>query len=93
MAGLGIALRGLGKAVKKGISKISNMSDKNAGTITMTGVGAAVVGGGELLKSKKAKDRFGLFSAGAVTGSVLGEANTPTKPRKKFNPKTRKSKP
>ena len=55
MAGLGIALRGIGKAVKKGISKISNMSDKTAGTVTMTGVGAAVVGGGELLKSKKKK--------------------------------------
>ena len=57
MAGVGIALRGFGKALKK------------------------------LTKSKKAKDRFGLFSAGAVTGSVLGEANTPTKPRKKFNSK------
>ena len=56
MAGLGIALRGLGKAVKKGISKISNMSDKTAGTITMTGVGAAVVGGGELLKRRKRKN-------------------------------------
>ena len=56
MAGLGIALRGLGKAVKKGISKIGNMSDKTAGTITMTGVGAAVVGGGELLKRKKKKN-------------------------------------
>ena len=44
MAGLGIALRGIGKAVKRGISKISNMSDKTAGTVTMTGVGAAVVG-------------------------------------------------
>jgi hypothetical protein len=57
MAGLGIALRGLGKAVKKGISKISNMSDKTAGTITMTSVGAAVVGGGELLKRKKKKTK------------------------------------
>ena len=56
MAGLGIALRGLGKAVKKGISKINNMSDKTAGTITMTGVGAAVVGGGELLKRRKRKN-------------------------------------
>ena len=56
MAGLGIALRGIGKAVKKGISKISNMSNKTAGTITMTGVGAAVVGGGELLKRKKRKN-------------------------------------
>ena len=63
MAGVGIALRGFGKALKK------------------------------FTKSKKAQDRFGLFSAGAVTGSVLSEANTPTKPRKKFNPKTRKSKP
>ena len=36
--------------------KISNMSDKTAGTITMTGVGAAVVGGGELLKRKKRKN-------------------------------------
>ena len=60
MAGLGIALRGLGKAVKKGISKSKfmarNMSDKSAGTLTMTGVGAAVVGGGELLKRKKKKN-------------------------------------
>tara|TARA_Y100000114_G_scaffold45356_1_gene41042 strand:- start:36 stop:371 length:336 start_codon:yes stop_codon:yes gene_type:complete len=56
MAGLGIALRGIGKAVKKGISKISNMSDKTAGTVTMTGVGASVVGGGELLKHKKKKN-------------------------------------
>ena len=46
MAGVGIALRGFGKALKK------------------------------LTKSKKAKDRFGLFSAGAVTGSLLGEATT-----------------
>ena len=53
MAGLGIALRGIGKAVKRGISKIGNMSDKTAGTVTMAGVGAAVVGGGELLKRKK----------------------------------------
>ena len=58
MAGVGIALRGFGKALKK------------------------------LTKSKKAKDRFGLFSVGAVTGSVLGEATTvKTKPRKKFNPR------
>ena len=56
MAGLGIALRGIGKAVKKGISKAANMSNKTAGTITMTGVGAAVVGGGELLKRKKKKN-------------------------------------
>ena len=56
MAGLGIALRGIGKAVKRGISKIGNMSDKTAGTVTMTGVGAAVVGGGELLKRKKRKN-------------------------------------
>ena len=56
MAGLGIALRGIGKAVKKGISKISNMSDKTTGTITMTGVGAAVVGAGELSKRKKRKN-------------------------------------
>ena len=58
MAGVGIALRGFGKALKK------------------------------LTKSKKAKDRFGLFSVGAVTGSVLGEATTvKTKPRKKLNPR------
>ena len=56
MAGLGISLRGIGKAVKKGISKISNMSDKTAGTVTMTGVGPSVVGGGELLKRKKKKN-------------------------------------
>ena len=56
MAGLGISLRGIGKAVKKGISKISNMSDKTAGTVTMTGVGASVVGGGELLIRKKKKN-------------------------------------
>ncbi len=43
------------QSVKKGISKIGNMSDKTAGTITMTGVGAAVVGGGELLKRKEKK--------------------------------------
>jgi|TARA_R100001460_G_scaffold85590_1_gene126871 hypothetical protein len=60
MAGVGIALRGFGKALKK------------------------------LTKSKKAKDRFGLFSAGAVTGSLLGEATTvKTKPRKKFSPKSK----
>ena len=63
MAGVGIALRGFGKALKK------------------------------FTKSKKARDKFGLFSLGAVTGSVLGEANTPTKPRKKLNPRLRKSKP
>ena len=33
------------------------MSDKTAGTITMTSVGAAVVGGGELLKRKKKKTK------------------------------------
>ena len=59
----------------------------------MAGFGIALRGLGKALKSKKARDKFGLFSAGAVTGSVLSEANTPTKPRKKFNPKTRKSKP
>lgn len=59
----------------------------------MAGLGIALRGLGKALKSKKARDKFGLFSAGAVTGSVLSEANTPTKPRKKFNPKTRKSKP
>jgi hypothetical protein len=58
MAGLGIALRGLGKAVKKGISKIGNMSDKTAGTITMTSVAGAVVGGGEALKRKKKNPRL-----------------------------------
>ena len=63
MAGFGIALRGLGKALKK------------------------------LSNNKKLKDKTGVFSTGAVTGIVLGEANTPTKPREKFNPKTRKSKP
>lgn len=57
MAGFGIALRGLGKALKK------------------------------FSKNKKVKDRFGLFSAGAVTGSVLSEANTPTKPKKKLKKK------
>jgi hypothetical protein len=59
----------------------------------MAGLGIALRGLGKALKSKKARDKFGLFSTGAVTGIVLGEANTPTKPRKKFNPKTRKSKP
>jgi len=59
----------------------------------MAGFGIALRGLGKALKSKKARDKFGLFSAGAVTGSVLSEANTPTKPRKKLNPKTRKSKP
>ena len=60
----------------------------------MAGLGIALRGLGKALKSKKARDKFGLFSAGAVTGSVLGEATTvKTKPRKKFNPKTRKSKP
>lgn len=63
MAGVGIALRGFGKALKK------------------------------FTKSKKAQDSFGLFSAGAVTGRVLSEANTPAKPRKKLNPRTTKSKP
>ena len=53
----------------------------------MAGFGIALRGLGKALKSKKARDKFGLFSAGAVTGSVLGEANTPTKPRKKPNPR------
>lgn len=57
MAGVGIALRGFGKALKK------------------------------FTKSKKAQDRFGLFSAGYLTGSLLTHANTPTKPRKKLNPR------
>ena len=59
MAGLGIALRGLGKAVKKGISKIGNMSDKTFGTVTMTGVAGATVGGGEVLRRKKKKEPKG----------------------------------
>jgi hypothetical protein len=51
----------------------------------MAGLGIALRGLGKALKSKKARDKFGLFSTGAVTGIVLGEANTPTKPRKKLN--------
>tara|TARA_R100000426_G_scaffold71853_1_gene49980 strand:- start:16 stop:198 length:183 start_codon:yes stop_codon:yes gene_type:complete len=60
----------------------------------MAGLGIALRGLGKALKSKKARDKFGLFSAGAVTGSVLGEATTvKTKPRKKLNPRLKKSKP
>jgi|TARA_R100000149_G_C5735662_1_gene52233 hypothetical protein len=60
----------------------------------MAGFGIALRGLGKALKSKKARDKFGLFSVGAVTGNVLSEATTvKTKPRKKLNPKTRKSKP
>ena len=50
----------------------------------MAGFGIALRGLGKALKSKKARDAFGLFSVGAVTGSLLGEATTKkTKPRKK----------
>ena len=76
MAGLGIALRGIRQSCKKGISKINNMSDKTAGTITMTGVGAAVVGGGELLKRKKKKIlNLGNPSLKLITHNLTGYVN------------------
>jgi|TARA_Y100000022_G_C13085017_1_gene299525 hypothetical protein len=54
----------------------------------MAGFGIALRGLGKALKSKKARDAFGLFSVGAVTGSLLGEATTKkTKPRKKLKKK------
>ena len=54
----------------------------------MAGLGIALRGLGKALKSKKARDKFGLFSVGAVTGNVLSEATTVrTKPRKKLNPR------
>jgi len=60
MAGfVGIALRGFGKALMKGVGKVGDMSDKTAGTIGMTGTAGAVVGGGELLKNKKKKELKG----------------------------------
>ena len=57
MAGLGIALRGLGKALDKAKKKVDNMSNKTAGTIGMVGTAGAIVGGGEALKRKKKKKK------------------------------------
>ena len=59
----------------------------------MAGFGIALRGLGKALKSKKARDTFGLFSTGAVSGIFYERGKTPTKPRKKFNPRTSKSKP
>jgi hypothetical protein len=57
MAGfVGIALRGFGKALKKGLGKVGDMSDKTAGTIGMTGTAGAVVGAGVLSKIKNKKE-------------------------------------
>ena len=57
MAGfVGIALRGFGKALRKGFDRASNMSDKTAGTIGMTGTAGAVVGAGVLSKIKNKKE-------------------------------------
>ena len=58
MAGLGIALRGLGKALGKAKKKADNMSNKTAGTIGMVGTAGAIVGGGEALKRKKKKKKM-----------------------------------
>ena len=58
MEGLGIALRGLGKALGKAKKKAVNMSDKTAGTIGMVGTAGFVVGGGEALKRKKKKKKM-----------------------------------
>lgn len=62
MAGLGIALRGIGKAVKKGISKAANMSNKTAANLAVYGTSGMIVGASVLgerrrrkRKSKKSK--------------------------------------
>ena len=57
MSVVGIALRGFGKALKKGIGKVGKMSDKTAGTVGMVGTVGAVVGGAEAIKRKNKKAR------------------------------------
>ena len=57
MSVVGIALRGFGKALKKGIGKVGKMSDKTAGTVGMGGTVIAVVGGAEAIKRKNKKAR------------------------------------
>jgi hypothetical protein len=66
MAGfVGIALRGFGKALRKGFNKASNMSDKTAGTVGMTGMAGAVVGAGALSKIKNKKESTKLNTNGS----------------------------
>lgn len=57
MAGLGIALRGFGKALKKLKNKADNMSDKTAGNLAIGMLTGTVGTAGILAKRKKKKSK------------------------------------